>query len=175
MSCFFHSEWEQVESKNEKQELLLPICLLAIARGGVVNQEDLYQALSTGQIAAAGLDVTVPEPLPTNHPLFTLKNCGEPFIIPSTQLCSLLYRILILSSHSHPPTYRQRVLYYPECDVGAGSKQPPPRPSGWAHDQGTQTLKKLIHLYCHLKYQNIPLIGWIWNCNICNCIYLIIL
>lgn len=81
---FFHSEWEQVESKNEKQELLLPICLLAVVRGGVVNQEDLYQALSTGQIAAAGLDVTVPEPLPTNHPLFTLKNCGEPFIIPST-------------------------------------------------------------------------------------------
>lgn len=46
-------------------------------RGGVVNQEDLYEALSTGQIAAAGLDVTVPEPLPTSHPLFTLKNCGE--------------------------------------------------------------------------------------------------
>lgn len=44
-----------------------------------MNQEDLYEALSTGQIAAAGLDVTVPEPLPTNHPLFTLKNCGEPF------------------------------------------------------------------------------------------------
>ncbi|GCC39831.1 hypothetical protein chiPu_0023416, partial [Chiloscyllium punctatum] len=43
--------------------------------GAVVNQDDLYQALSTGQIAAAGLDVTVPEPLPTNHPLFTLKNC----------------------------------------------------------------------------------------------------
>jgi len=42
-----------------------------------VNQEDLYEALSTGQIAGAGLDVTVPEPLPTDHPLFTLKNCGE--------------------------------------------------------------------------------------------------
>lgn len=50
---------------------------LYLVRGGVVNQEDLYEALSTGQIAAAGLDVTVPEPLPTSHPLFTLKNCGE--------------------------------------------------------------------------------------------------
>lgn len=49
---------------------------LLLCRGGVVNQEDLYEALSTGQIAGAGLDVTVPEPLPTNHPLFTLKNCG---------------------------------------------------------------------------------------------------
>ncbi|KAM9850247.1 glyoxylate reductase/hydroxypyruvate reductase [Aulostomus maculatus] len=45
------------------------------SRGAVVNQEDLYQALASGQIAAAGLDVTTPEPLPTNHPLLTLKNC----------------------------------------------------------------------------------------------------
>ncbi|KAG1956674.1 glyoxylate reductase/hydroxypyruvate reductase b [Pimephales promelas] len=45
------------------------------SRGGVVNQEDLYEALSTGRIAGAGLDVTTPEPLPTHHPLFTLKNC----------------------------------------------------------------------------------------------------
>uniref|UniRef100_A0A9J7X7T9 Glyoxylate reductase/hydroxypyruvate reductase n=1 Tax=Cyprinus carpio carpio TaxID=630221 RepID=A0A9J7X7T9_CYPCA len=45
------------------------------SRGGVVNQEDLYEALSTGLIAGAGLDVTTPEPLPTHHPLFTLKNC----------------------------------------------------------------------------------------------------
>ncbi|XP_046883339.1 glyoxylate reductase/hydroxypyruvate reductase [Hypomesus transpacificus] len=45
------------------------------SRGAVVNQEDLYQALSGGQIAAAGLDVTTPEPLPTDHPLLTLKNC----------------------------------------------------------------------------------------------------
>ncbi|XP_072563043.1 glyoxylate reductase/hydroxypyruvate reductase isoform X1 [Paramormyrops kingsleyae] len=45
------------------------------SRGGVVNQEDLLEALSTGQIAAAGLDVTTPEPLPTDHPLFKLKNC----------------------------------------------------------------------------------------------------
>lgn len=45
------------------------------SRGAVVNQEDLYEALRSGQIAAAGLDVTTPEPLPTNHPLLTLKNC----------------------------------------------------------------------------------------------------
>ncbi|XP_068090325.1 glyoxylate reductase/hydroxypyruvate reductase-like isoform X2 [Hyperolius riggenbachi] len=45
------------------------------SRGAVVNQEDLYDALATKEIAAAGLDVTVPEPLPTNHPLFKLKNC----------------------------------------------------------------------------------------------------
>uniref|UniRef100_A0A672N8L1 Glyoxylate reductase/hydroxypyruvate reductase-like n=2 Tax=Sinocyclocheilus grahami TaxID=75366 RepID=A0A672N8L1_SINGR len=45
------------------------------SRGALVNQEDLFGALSSGQIAAAGLDVTTPEPLPTDHPLLTLKNC----------------------------------------------------------------------------------------------------
>ncbi|KAM6105564.1 glyoxylate reductase/hydroxypyruvate reductase [Pterocles gutturalis] len=45
------------------------------SRGAVVNQEDLYKVLANGEIAAAGLDVTTPEPLPTNHPLLSLKNC----------------------------------------------------------------------------------------------------
>uniref|UniRef100_A0A8C4VPZ8 Glyoxylate reductase/hydroxypyruvate reductase n=1 Tax=Gopherus evgoodei TaxID=1825980 RepID=A0A8C4VPZ8_9SAUR len=56
------------------------------SRGGVVNQEDLYQALVNGQIAAAGLDVTEPEPLPTDHPLFKLKNCGESVLTATTTL-----------------------------------------------------------------------------------------
>ncbi|TMW61308.1 hypothetical protein Poli38472_013771 [Pythium oligandrum] len=45
------------------------------SRGEVVDQDALYQALKTKQIAAAGLDVTAPEPLPTDHALFTLPNC----------------------------------------------------------------------------------------------------
>ena len=39
------------------------------SRGGVVNQEDLIEALQNYQIAMAGLDVMTPEPLPTDHPL----------------------------------------------------------------------------------------------------------
>ena len=62
--------------------LSLPV---VCCRGTVVNQEDLYQALSTGQIAAAGLDVTTPEPLPTDHPLLTLKNCGEQISVAQTR------------------------------------------------------------------------------------------
>ncbi|XP_005106029.1 glyoxylate reductase/hydroxypyruvate reductase [Aplysia californica] len=46
-----------------------------VCRGSVVNQDALYDALTTNQIAAAGLDVTVPEPLPTNHKLLSLQNC----------------------------------------------------------------------------------------------------
>ncbi|EDV29156.1 uncharacterized protein TRIADDRAFT_19940, partial [Trichoplax adhaerens] len=49
--------------------------MINISRGPVVNQDDLYAALTTGQIQAAGLDVTTPEPIPTDHPLMGLKNC----------------------------------------------------------------------------------------------------
>ena len=44
---------------------------------GIVDQSALVQALKTGQIAAAGLDVMTPEPLPVDHELTQLKNCGS--------------------------------------------------------------------------------------------------
>lgn len=44
------------------------------SRGPVVDLDALYRALQEKRIFAAGLDVTDPEPLPLNHPLFTLDN-----------------------------------------------------------------------------------------------------
>ena len=49
--------------------------LVNTSRGLVVDQEALYAALADGQIAAAGLDVTTPEPLRPDHPLLSLPNC----------------------------------------------------------------------------------------------------
>lgn len=48
--------------------------LINTARGAVVDPQALYQALKGGQIAAAALDVTEPEPLPPDHPLLSLEN-----------------------------------------------------------------------------------------------------
>ncbi|KAM8941649.1 glyoxylate reductase/hydroxypyruvate reductase isoform 2-T2 [Lycaon pictus] len=62
-------------NKDFFQQMKTTAVFINISRGDVVNQDDLYEALASGQIAAAGLDVTTPEPLPTNHPLLTLKNC----------------------------------------------------------------------------------------------------
>ncbi len=45
--------------------------LINIARGGLVDQEALLEALDNGQIGLASLDVTEPEPLPDGHPLYT--------------------------------------------------------------------------------------------------------
>lgn len=49
--------------------------LVNVARGDVVDQEALYDALKNKKIFAAGLDVMSPEPLPPNHPLMSLPNC----------------------------------------------------------------------------------------------------
>ena len=49
--------------------------LVNAARGGVVDSDALFRALTTGWITAAALDVTDPEPLPSSSPLYGLKNC----------------------------------------------------------------------------------------------------
>lgn len=48
--------------------------LVNIGRGSIVNTEALMEALRSGHIAAAGLDVTDPEPLPPDHPLWDCPN-----------------------------------------------------------------------------------------------------
>lgn len=49
--------------------------LINVARGGLVNTDDLVESLSGGVIAGAALDVTDPEPLPDGHPLWAIENC----------------------------------------------------------------------------------------------------
>ena len=49
--------------------------LINTARGPIVDPEALYTALKSGEIWAAGLDVTDPEPIPMDDPLLTLDNC----------------------------------------------------------------------------------------------------
>jgi glyoxylate reductase len=49
--------------------------LINTARGPVVDQAALIEALQKGWIAGAALDVTDPEPLPPNHPLYSSPNC----------------------------------------------------------------------------------------------------
>ena len=49
--------------------------LINTARGPIVDPQALYTALKSGEIWAAGLDVTDPEPIPMDDPLLTLDNC----------------------------------------------------------------------------------------------------
>jgi phosphoglycerate dehydrogenase-like enzyme len=49
--------------------------LVNVARGQLVRTGDLVSALREGWIAGAATDVTDPEPLPPDHPLWDLPNC----------------------------------------------------------------------------------------------------
>jgi len=75
ISCSLNQETKHMFNKQAFQQMKNDAILINIARGGIVDQQALYEALTTGQIQAAGLDVTTPEPLPTDHPLLSLNNC----------------------------------------------------------------------------------------------------
>jgi phosphoglycerate dehydrogenase-like enzyme len=53
----------------------------SIGRGTTTDQEALLRTLDAGHLAAAYLDVTDPEPLPPDHPLWSTPNC---YITPHT-------------------------------------------------------------------------------------------
>ncbi|OGA02021.1 MAG: hypothetical protein A3H35_06615 [Betaproteobacteria bacterium RIFCSPLOWO2_02_FULL_62_17] len=58
--------------------------LINVARGGLIDQAALGEALKNGTIAAAGLDVTDPEPLPPDNPLW-----GSPNLIISPHIAGV--------------------------------------------------------------------------------------
>jgi phosphoglycerate dehydrogenase-like enzyme len=47
---------------------------IAVSRGTIYSTDALVEALANHQLAGAGLDVTNPEPLPANHPLWKFEN-----------------------------------------------------------------------------------------------------
>jgi phosphoglycerate dehydrogenase-like enzyme len=53
------------------------------ARGGIVDAGALVDALDTGRLFGAGLDVTEPEPLPPDHPLL-----GRPDVVVTPHVAS---------------------------------------------------------------------------------------
>lgn len=48
--------------------------IINVARGGIIDEKALYDALTTNKIWAAGLDVFEVEPVPLDHPLLSLPN-----------------------------------------------------------------------------------------------------
>jgi glyoxylate reductase len=61
---------------REQLRAMKPTAVLVnTSRGPVVDADALVEALRAGEIGAAALDVTEPEPLPADHPLVSLPNC----------------------------------------------------------------------------------------------------
>ena len=64
----------QTEGLVDVRRIRTGAILINTARGGLVNEEHLVQALRSGHLAAAGLDVFDAEPPPPRHPLLSLPN-----------------------------------------------------------------------------------------------------
>ena len=69
-----NSETRHMIGENELRRMKPSATLVNVARGSLVDTDALVRALESGTIAGAGLDVTDPEPLPTEHPLWKLPN-----------------------------------------------------------------------------------------------------
>lgn len=67
---------ETVGLLSRERIALLPkdALVINVGRGTAIDQDALIDALNSGRIAGAALDVMVPEPLPADHPLWSAKN-----------------------------------------------------------------------------------------------------
>lgn len=78
------AETENLIGKEELGQMKKSAFLINTARGGIVNEKALFQALKEKWIAGAALDVLLKEPPPSDHPLFGLEN-----IVLSPRMASL--------------------------------------------------------------------------------------
>ena len=60
--------------EEELSQMKVTGILINVARGGIVDEAALFDALRLRKIHAAGLDVFETEPVPLDHPLLTLPN-----------------------------------------------------------------------------------------------------
>ena len=74
LHCPKNDETTDLFTKQEFDLMKKSSFIINCARGGILNEEDLYEALTSKKIAGAGLDVFDVEPTPSSNPLFKLNN-----------------------------------------------------------------------------------------------------
>ena len=88
-----------IYNKQRFKEMKNTAILLNAGRGSAVNTEDLCEALIQGEIYGAGLDVTDPEPLQTQHKLWNIENVIiTPHISGDFHHPATLYRIVDIAA-----------------------------------------------------------------------------
>lgn len=74
LHCPKNDETTDLFTKKEFNLMKKSSFIINCARGGILNEEDLHEALTNKKIAGAGLDVFDVEPTPSSNPLFKLNN-----------------------------------------------------------------------------------------------------
>jgi glyoxylate/hydroxypyruvate reductase len=73
--CSLNKETENLFTASEFARMKPNSIFINVSRAGICDQEALQQALEDGDIKMALLDVSLPEPLPSDHALNQLDNC----------------------------------------------------------------------------------------------------
>lgn len=79
--------------KDALRKMKKTAILINVARGPVVNNPDLYEALMNGEIQAAGLDVLEKEPLEISNPLSKIQDSNQLIITPHLAWASVEARM----------------------------------------------------------------------------------
>ncbi|XP_045451239.1 glyoxylate reductase/hydroxypyruvate reductase-like [Melitaea cinxia] len=75
LACPLSKETKHMINEEALKTMKKTSVLVNIGRGDLIDQTALYNALKDGEIFAAGLDVTTPEPISKDDPIVSLPNC----------------------------------------------------------------------------------------------------
>ncbi|ONI41733.1 glycerate dehydrogenase [Candidatus Epulonipiscium fishelsonii] len=75
LHCPLFPENTGIINKENIAKMKDGVFILNTARGPLVNEQDLTDALNSGKVGGAGLDVVSSEPIKDDNPLLTAKNC----------------------------------------------------------------------------------------------------